>query len=103
MKTRLLYISPVGLANFLAAASFVVSIPAVLVAFATIGPGRTVHLKGYFGLSFTNSLDLSVVLAWPLINAIAAYLTGLIGAWVYNVYVTYFGGISVKLGSDEQL
>jgi hypothetical protein len=101
MKTRLSRISPGDIALFFGVISFAVSIPLVIFAFLVIAPGRTVNLKGFLSFTFTGSLEpIWLVLAYPLLNALADVIGGFITAWFYNIYARFFKGISIDL--DQQ-
>ena len=98
MNVRLKSISPEDLGLFLGAAGFVVAVPFVIFAFAFIGPGRTVTLNGFVGLTFMDQLDpVGLVLAYPILNATIGFVVGLLVAWFYNFIARFRGGIRVRL------
>ena len=102
MKTRLSRILPGDLGFFLGFTGFVASIPIVIFAFTSIGPGRTVHLNGFFTLTFTGSLNpIGLVLAYPFLNALAGVIAGFLIAWLYNFSAQIFRGVSVDLNQDR--
>jgi hypothetical protein len=98
MKTRLARISPGGLGLIFAFFGFVASFPIIIIAVSTIGPGRTVTLGGFVKLTFTGSLEpVSLLLTYPLLNALAGMVGGFLLAWLYNFYARVARGVSIDL------
>jgi hypothetical protein len=82
---------------------FIVSIPTLIFAFITIGPGHTVSLNGFLSYTFTGSLEpIGIVLAYPFLNAVAGVIGGFILGWLYNFYARHFDGISVELKEADK-
>ncbi len=94
MKTR---ISPGDSGLFLGFIGFLISVPVVIFAYATMGPGRTVSLNGFFSFTFTGGYSNGLLLLHPIANTIAGVVEGILIAWVYNFYARIFGGISIDL------
>jgi hypothetical protein len=102
MKMELRRISPSGTGFFLGFLGFIASIPALIIAFTSIGPGKTVGLNGFVTLSFTGTLDpIALVFAYPFLNATGGLISGFLIAWLYNFYALRFGGISIGLNQDS--
>jgi hypothetical protein len=98
MNARLTRISPRDLGLLLGFIGLVVSILSVVLGIITIGLGKTVNLQGFLTLTFTGSIDsFWIIVAYPLLNAIAGVIVGFIGAWLYNFYARFFGGLSIHL------
>ncbi len=98
MKTRLNRISPGDLGLLFGFTGFIVSIPIIVFALCTMGPGTTVTLKGFFSLTFKDSLEpIALILAYPFLNALAGLIGGFLVAWLYNFYARLFKGIAVDL------
>jgi len=101
MNKRLKKISPRDLALLLGVVGFIATIPIVIFAFLAIGPGRTVNMSGFVTLTFKDKLSpIELVLAFPMLNAIAGAISGLISAWLYNFLARFLGGITIRL-EDE--
>ena len=96
MKTRLSRISRRDFGLFSAFVGFALSIPFLVFAFISSGPGRTVTLSGFLSLTFTGGLPLWA-LVYPFLNALAGFISGFLGAWLYNFYARLFGGVSFDL------
>jgi hypothetical protein len=52
------------------------------------------------GLSYGTVLAFGALVGMPLIFATAGFVLGLVGAFLFNIYTSVFGGIDLKFESD---
>jgi hypothetical protein len=101
-RTKLRHISPISLAKNLALLFFCFGVIASIVAALAwlLGPGAT--LGG--PVRFTEEASRSP-LVWflnPLLIAAYGYLTGLLGAWFFNLVADHTGGLVYYLESGNE-
>ena len=48
-------------------------------------------------MTFNGTPDLLWCVAYPFLNALAGFISGFLGAWLYNFYAHLFGGVSFDL------
>lgn len=88
-------IAPEKLGLLLGGILFVLSLPAVIFAFKTMGPGETVELHGLITAKFTQSFPgpAWIFIAYPFFNGLMGNILGFPLALLFNLFAGMFAGL----------
>lgn len=100
MNHKLRRISPASLAALFATFGFVVSIGTVIFTVVVMRPGVTASLNGFFSLQFKDEVNPAMLVAYPIINAIAGMVAGFLTGWFYNLWAHFTGGVSIDISDS---